>query len=239
MMFVSNAAAAGAFPAAGGRGASASLAGNDFAGVLAATQMASAVVVTAPEAASKPDGAGDGGVLVDTLAGKQTIDSDDYFTPQPERGANSLHSLPPLLLPSAGNVLALSNDASAKLKTILAENNLPAGPAKITFDAFGQIQLPSDYADAERFKQALAAKPAVERELRAVNALAGHLASMQQSLPFIDEYEAAGSQSEANAVAAKYSYLFDNRRPMPKIELDFAPDGKLTVTADGKALRAA
>lgn len=236
-MFVSSAAAAGAFPAAGQCGASASLAGNDFASVLAETQTASLADVSAPDAASASSGAGDGGVLLDTSAGKLAIDLDDYFTPHPGRAYRSLDSSPPLLFPSADNVQTLSRDVSAKLGSILADSGIPAAPAKITYDAFGQMQLPADYAYANQFKQALEAKPAVERELRTVNALASHLASMQQSLPFIREYEAAGSQAAADAVAAKYSYLFNDQRPVPKIELDFSPDGKVTVMADGKPLQ--
>lgn len=237
-MSVSSVAGANAFPSAGRPQAFASASGSDFATVLAATQSADAASATASATVSTPSDAS-GGILLDTSAGKQTIDPADYFTPQPERGANSFRSLPPLLLPSVENVQALSSDASAKLKTILAENNIPAGPATITYDAYGQIQLPADYAYAERFKHALAANPAVERELSTANALASQFAAMQPSLSYMREYEAAGSQSAADAVTMKYSYLFNDQRPVPKIELDFSPDGKLTVTADGKPLQRA
>lgn len=101
------------------------------------------------------------------------------------------------------------------------------------------MQLPSDYEYADQLKQALAANPAMERELSTVNALARHFAAMQQSLPFLREYEAAGSQAAADAVAAKYSCLLNDHRPMPKLELDFTSAGNLTVTADGKPVRAA
>lgn len=233
-MSVSSVTAATPVPCADRRQAPASASESDFATVLAATQSADTVGGTIDPTALAAEA---GGVLVDTSAGKQTIEPGNYFTPQSERGANSFHSLPPLLLPSPDNVQALSSDASAKLKGILAESNIPAAPAKITFDAFGQMQLPSDYAYADQFKQAMAESPAVERELSTANALASQYAAMQPSLSYIREYEAAGSQAAADAVTAKYSDLFNAQRPVPKIELDFTSDGKLTVTADGKPLR--
>ena len=68
--------------------------------------------------------------------------------------------------------------------------------------------------------------------------LKGWLSSLtSRRLAYIREYEAARSQAAADAVTAKYSYLFHDQRPVPKIELDFSPDGNLTVTADGKPLQ--
>ncbi|HVW37574.1 MAG TPA: hypothetical protein VHB99_09720, partial [Pirellulales bacterium] len=110
-MSVSSVAGANVFPSAGNPQTFASASGSDFATVLAATRSAEAASATASSTASTPNAAG--GILVDTSAGKQTISPEDYFTP-PERGGNSFHSLPPLLLPSIGNVQALSSDASAK-----------------------------------------------------------------------------------------------------------------------------
>lgn len=233
-MLVSSAPATTAFPSADNQRASVS--SNDFAAILAATQAASeagAADQPAGKSSSASNAPGDEGLELDTSAGKRTIDVEDYFTPKPG-SFNSLDSLPPLLLPSAHNVQALSSHASAKFQAFLADQGIPAAPAKITYDAYGQMELPDDYRYADQLTQALAANPAMERELRTLNALASHLAAMQESMPFIREYEAAGSQADADAVVAKYSYLFSGQRPSPKIELDFDPDGRLTVSADGK-----
>ena len=178
--------------------------------------------------------AADPNAWLDMSDGKGLVNLDDYFTPKTGFNFDDPHSLPPLLLPSPGNIEALSTHAAANFRQLLADSGIPAAPSKITYGADGKAQFPSDYAYADQLKQARAGDPAMARELSTVNALTSHFVEMKKSLPFLQAYEAAGSQQEADAVVAKFSYLFNNQRPTSQIALQFSADGSLTVTADGK-----
>lgn len=167
-----------------------------------------------------------------TDQGAQSLDIDAYFTPP----AGGYLTLPPLLMPSQRNIDALSSHISAALPKLLADNGIPSAPASITYDGAGKMQLPADYPYAEKFRQALEGNPAMERELRTVNALASHMVEINKSIPFQQEYAAASSQAEVDAVVAKYAHLFSGNRISSAIALEFSARGRLTVTADGKAI---
>lgn len=184
-------------------------------------------------AAEADDAAGGGKAVFDTDQGSQSLDIDAYFTP-PAGGYLTL--LPPLLLPSQRNIDALSSHISSAFPKFLAENGIPSAPASITYDSAGKMQLPADYPYAEKLKQALEGNPAMERELRTVNALASHMVEINKSIPFQQEYAAASSQAEVDAVVAKYAHLFSGNRISSAIALEFSASGRLTVTADGKAI---
>ncbi|MBI4986993.1 MAG: hypothetical protein HZC24_17015 [Rhodocyclales bacterium] len=148
--------------------------------------------------------------------------------------AHSLQSLPPL--PTQKNVDALRHHISAAMPGFLSRNGIPSAPASISYDTAGKMQLPADYAYADQFRAALAQDPALERELSTVNALASHVAELNKLIPFQKEMAAATSQSAADAIVAKYSYLFSGNHHYDSIALAFTPNGELSVTADGKLL---
>lgn len=170
-----------------------------------------------------------------TDQGPKNLNIDDYFTPASSAGS-SLSSLPPLLLPNQNNIDALTNHISTVFPQFLAQNNIPAAPSSITYDSNGQIQLPADYAYAAQFKQALTNNPTISRELSAVHALTSHMVEMNKSIPFQQEYAAASTQSAADAVVTKYSYLFSNNHHYDSIALQFSANGNLSLTDDGQPL---
>lgn len=124
----------------------------------------------------------DGTAAFDTNEGSKSIDISDYFSPIRDRNGEPL-SFPPLLLPSQGNIDALTKHISAILPNVLAQNNILYPPASITYDTSGAIRFPSDYPYASEFKQALNDNPAVARELSVVNALSSVLADVQRNVP--------------------------------------------------------
>lgn len=176
--------------------------------------------------------------LFDTNQGPMNLDIDAYFSPAASANgaASSLQSLPPLLLPTQKNIDALTSHISATFPQFLEQNNIPSAPSSITYDSEGHIQLPSDYAYASELKQALADNPTMAKELSAVHALTSHLVEMKKSIPFQQEYAAATSQAEINAVIAKYSSLFSENRHYDTIALQFSASGRLSLTHDGKPL---
>lgn len=170
----------------------------------------------------------------DTNKGTLKLDIEAYFTPPGSQGVD-LDSLP-LLMPSQKNIDALSGYVSAHMPTFLADNGIPTPPANITYDTMGQIQLPTDYPYAAKFKQALESNPVIERALRTTSALSSNLVEMRKSIPFQQEYAAATSQAEIEAVVAKYHYLFSANRHYDSIALNFTSGGVLSITHDGKSL---
>jgi hypothetical protein len=176
--------------------------------------------------------------LFDTDQGFKNLDIDAYFSPDTSTNwaASSLQSRPPLLLPNQNNIDALSNHISATFPQFLEQNNIPSAPSSITYDNQGQIQLPSDYAYASELKQALEDNPTVARELSTLHALTSHWVEIKKSSPFQQEYAAAATQAEINAVITKYSYLFSGNRHYDTIALQFSASGRLSLTHDGKPL---
>lgn len=217
----------------------AALAGSAATAASAATSADTATISQAARdllaAQAKPaaSSGADATAVYDTDQGAMSLNIDEYFTPHANTGGG-LSSLPPLLLPSQKNVDALTSHISATFPRFLKQNNIPFAPASITYDREGKVQLPPDYPYAAELKQALADNPTMARELSTVNALTSHLVEMKKSIPFQEEYAAATSQAAADAVVAKYSYLFSNNRQYATIALQFSASGSLSMTADGK-----
>ncbi|MDX2096045.1 MAG: hypothetical protein SFW64_08970 [Alphaproteobacteria bacterium] len=168
--------------------------------------------------------------VVGSDAGSIALDFDDYFTPKPFVDLDKL----PLLLPSAKTIDALAAHAGPKFRDFLAAHAIPAAPSEITYDTEGKIQFPEGYAHADALRAALEDDPALDRELRTLNAIISAFAGMQESAAFSQEYSAASTAAEAAAVVQKYSYLFSNSQRYAAIALEFLPDGTLSPTADGK-----
>ena len=185
-----------------------------------ATEAAEAATTAGPGASS---------AVFDTNRGAITLDIDAYF--QPPTGGFT--ELPPLMLPSANNIKALSDHVSTRMPDFLARNGIPVAPASIGYDQSGELQLPADYPYAKAFKAALAEDPALARSMQSVAAMSSVHADLQKSLPFQEAYRAASSAAEVARVVAKYAWLFADNRPSPNIALEFSTDGKLTVSADG------
>lgn len=159
------------------------------------------------------------------------LNIDAYFSPDGSavNGAVSLKTLPPLLLPTRDNIDKLTNHISATMPQFLSQNNIPAAPSSISYDNEGQIQLPADYAYASEFKLALANDPTMSKKIRTVNALSSHFAGLQKSLAFQREY-ATATQTEANAIIAKFSNLFSDDQDNGTVVLQFSADGRMSIT---------
>lgn len=175
--------------------------------------------------------------IFDTNQGSKELDIDAYFSPATNTKSSELSLLSiPLLMPTQNNVNALVNHLSMTVPKFLAENNIPTAPSSISFDNRGQIQMPADYAYASEFNEALSNNPAMEEELRTVNALSSHMVGIRKSYQFHQEYASATTQAEIEAVVSKYSYLFSGNSPSAAISLNFSENGSLSISADGKLL---
>lgn len=172
---------------------------------------------------------------VDKSAADQGLD--ELFSNTPDNRHRGLSELPSLLLPSAENITAISEHVSLRFKEMLADYNIPSSPETITYNNEGKMILPSDYEYADELKQALKENPGIERELSTVNALTSHYVEMQKARPFHEEYAAAQSQAQIDAVVDKYSYLFNGNRKNSSIALSFSQDGTLSLMADGKSVK--
>jgi hypothetical protein len=171
--------------------------------------------------------------VFDTDQGFKNLAIDAYFS---NEASSSFQTLPPLLLPSKNNIDILTNHISAAFPQFLAQNDIPYAPSSLTYDNEGQVQLPPDYAYASELKQALANNPTMAKELSTVNALTSHFVELQKIAPFQEEYAAATTQAEADAVVARYRYLFSDNHHYDTIALQFSASGRLSLTHDGTAL---
>ncbi|HEY7772560.1 MAG TPA: hypothetical protein VIC26_05240 [Marinagarivorans sp.] len=175
----------------------------------------------------------DSAYVMNTSKGDRVVDLATFF--EPPDGPVDLDSIP-LLLPSEANVKTLQSQFSKVFPDFLQSHGIPEAPAEIRFDDHGQLVLPADYAHADTLKAALTDEPALMKQLRTVNALASHVAALQEALPFHEEYARATSQAQIDAVIAKYQYLFDDYRRGPEVALAFAKSGNMNVIAGDQAL---
>lgn len=180
--------------------------------------------------ANRPE-AGDMAVY-DTSQGSQSLDIDAYFTPDPSRPLLSI----PLLAPTRNNIDALSRHVSAKMPDLLARYGIPQAPSSITYDAYGKMELPADYRYAEQFRTAMSENPVLARQLSTVNALSSQMTGMEKAMSFDQAYRAAKTPAEIEAVIARFRHLLNGNAPATSIALHFDSAGRLSVSADGKAL---
>lgn len=169
--------------------------------------------------------------LVDSSHGQVELDFDRYFTPPGENGVRLDDT--PLLLPTQRNIDALSAHISARMPAFLAEHNIPAPPASITYDHAGKMVLPADYPHAAAFREALEAEPQLERQLRTTAALSSMQAALEESIAFQEEYAAAGSAAEIAAVINRHRHLFSNFRvDQQQSALYFSASGELRTNSE-------
>lgn len=174
-------------------------------------------------------------VQMDTSEGPITLDLDAYFTP-PDTHKTYSNTLPPLLYPTQRNIEVLAEHITQKMPEFLSRNNISKAPASISYDLRGQIQLPDDYAEAQAFQAALDQDPVLDRQLRTVAALSSTWAALNKAIPFQQEYAAATSPAQIQAVIAKYSHLFSGQSLNNNIVLTFSPDKVLTPTENHEPL---
>ncbi|WP_209003956.1 hypothetical protein [Labrenzia sp. CE80] len=181
-----------------------------------------------------PSGAGDKIYSANTGNGFEELDFDAYFSDTPS-APKSLEDVG-FLLPSADNIAALTEHASARFQQVLDSYGIPA-PDNISYDERGNMKLPADYQYRDELEQALEENPGLDRELRTLNALASHYAEIQKLAPFREEYSAAGTQAEIDAVLQRYNHLLKDNNSYSKIALNFSDDGSISLTADGNEIQ--
>ncbi|WP_089084301.1 hypothetical protein [Aquitalea magnusonii] len=170
-------------------------------------------------------------VSLDTNKGQVALSLDAYFSSKP---ASQGAELPPLLMPSQRNIDALTEHINQKFPAFLSENGIPAAPASIHYDAYGQAQFPADYPYAAQLKQALQDNPGMERELSTVTALNEFKNALDESQPFQQEYAAASSQAAIDKVIAKYAQLFSNDQQSSSSMLIFDDSGQMRIASTTK-----
>jgi len=170
-----------------------------------------------------------------TDTGKTKLDLDEYFSNTPSNSPENLSDVT-LLTPSLENIQGIKQHVSARLDQTLAQYNIPEAPAEITYNNHGEMQLPEDYAYAEEFRQMLEENPGLKRELKTLYSLTSHYVEIRKLDPFHEEFAAAETQAEINAVIEKYRHLLFDNRQENDIALAFSKDGLLTLLVDGAPL---
>jgi len=175
--------------------------------------------------------------MLNTDKGNIGINLDQFFSNESSSiKPLSINELPPLLLPSAQNIKALSIHASSRFKQMLSDYHIPAAPNTMTYDSAGAMQLPANYTHATELKQALKENPGLSRELSTINALSSHYVEIMKRVPFTEEMSSANSQVAVNNIIAKYSHLLNDNHSYSSLALSFSREGNLSVIADGAAV---
>mgnify|MGYP000099465382 FL=1 len=206
-----------------------------FSDILASTQRKNTAAQTTQLASQNSDKSPN--AMMNTDKGNIGIDLDQYFSGEkPPTGFLNINELPPLFLPSAENIKALSAHASSRFKQMLSDYNIPAAPQTMTYDSAGGMHLPADYAYATELKQALQENTGIARELSTINALSSHYVEMQKRVPFNVEMSNANSQAAKDIIIAKYSHLLNDNHGYSSLALSFSKEGNLSVLADGASV---
>jgi len=173
---------------------------------------------------------------MDSFNGASGVDLDQYFADDPGYGDRNLADIP-LLAPSADNIKAIMAHADARFKDMLEAYGVPSPPDRISYGDDGRMRLPDDYPHKEALTRALEENPGLARELQTANALTSHYVELQKRAPFHEDYAAAGSESEIDAILAKYADLLRDDGAYADIALTFSAEGRLGLTADGAPVR--
>lgn len=151
-------------------------------------------------------------VSLETSNGKRDIDLDTYFD-KPNGDKNMSIEDVSFMLPSAETIGTLNQHAQSKLKGLMAEYGIPEGPKSITFGNAGEMIISGDYSYKDEFNAMLQENPAMEKELRTINALSSQYVGLQKA--------ASGTGNSKNYA---------------DIRLDFDHNGDLTIKADDEKL---
>lgn len=199
-----------------------------FAALVADAYASAADAITQAKAAAQS------GIMLDSNKGPIRLEA--YRASLGPTNGRSLDDIP-LLLPSERTISGLAAYAGDALKSLLAQHGIEA-PSSLSFDNYGQLQLPADYAQADALRSALNENPDILRDLRDVNALTSHYVEMKKNEPFLEAYADADSQAEVNAVLSQYAYLFSDNRASSYITLTFNENMQLVPQADGRSYNA-
>lgn len=202
----------------------------------------SSTVMKSPGGISEPgDRVSKRSSRLDTDKKDTVINLDSHYsnTPPTKRhhGRLSGNDLPPILLPSVNNIQQVARHASARLRSILTDYNIPAPPSHLTYDNYGKMRLPADFPYAKQLQQALADNPGLARELRDLNAMASHYVMMGNSIEFTKEIYRAEPQQEVGWIRQQHSHLLEDDSNSKRIALTFSKEGSITIYANGKPVQ--
>lgn len=171
--------------------------------------------------------------LMDTDKGSVAVDIEDYFSATP-RPADA--EIPPLLMPTQGNIDSLEQHISEIFPTYLAEHRIPYAPASIHYDSQGQPRFPADYPYAAQLRQAFEESPSIAKEIQTAYALSDSKAALDEAAPFQQAYRQASNQQALEVVLAKYSALLSDGPRASPTSATFTPEGRLSIRASGSAI---
>jgi hypothetical protein len=168
---------------------------------------------------------------LDTQKGKQLIDLEAYFNPDPG-SVNFDTALQ--LAESPENIAVIAGDASKRMHNLLVVNGIPEAPVSIKYDQMGQIVLPDDYKHADKFREAIKNDQVLSQELRFIYCAAEFQVNIQDSLKYQKEYLAAKSDICRKAVNNRYSYLLSGQQLFKSVDLIIDSNGMINPVSEGR-----
>ena len=141
------------------------------------------------------------------------------------------------LLPTRANLQASSAALAQSLNAFLAQQGFGLSPPiSVSTDPNSlQVTVTGDRPDAQKIADAINNDPALQRQIHNTAALGSRVSAFAQALQFENQWFAADSQSDDDALISKYSALLSGKQQPAQISLTFNGTS-VGVDADGKPL---
>lgn len=203
--------------------------------IASSSQTAISAGSVAPKAASGKESVSSQSSTVVSLSTGQPVEPLTYM---PGTGLSSLTRS--LLLPTRANVAMLASQAGDAINAKLDAAGIPREPGfELAFDDVNSahVTVKGSRSDAKAIEDLVNGDKELQMTIHNAYALASHIPAIDRAVKFQQEYAAAKTQAEIDAVIGRYSDMFSGHTPAADIGLSFGNDG-LQVSINGETAQA-
>jgi hypothetical protein len=154
--------------------------------------------------------------------------------------AGSLLGTAELLLPTRANAAMLAKKAGEAINAKLDAAGIPREPGfEVAIEDVNSahVTVKGDRADAKAIEDLINGDKALQMDIHNAYALASHIPAIERATAFDQEYRAAQTKAQMDAVIARYSDLFSGFTPAADVHMNFGKDG-LQMAVNGTAIHA-
>lgn len=171
-----------------------------------------------------------------TLSGAKQAEPLTYTKSQ----GSSLLGRAELLLPTRANAAMLAKKAGEAINAKLDAAGIPREPGfEVAIDDVNSahVTVRGGRADAKAIEDLINGDQNLQMAIHNAYALASGIPAMERAMAFDQEYRAAQTKAEIDAVIARYSDLFSGFTQAADVRMNFGKDG-LQVAVNGEAIQA-
>lgn len=145
-----------------------------------------------------------------------------------------------LLLPTRANAAMLAKKAGEAINAKLDAAGIPREPGfEVAIDDINSahVTVKGGRADAQAIEDLINGDQDLQMGIHNAYALASGIPGLERAMAFDQEYRAAQTQAEIDAIIARYSDLFSGFTQAADVRMNFGKDG-LQVAVNGEAIQA-